>query len=399
MAGSSGRWLATLIDGDPPQTIGVLIPTYRRPAAAVRCLDGIIVQSRRADDIMFVVRRGDAESVATLTSRMDGRLPVRILTVERPGLVAARNAGLDACRTDVLAMIDDDAVPHPDWLDRILAHFQRNPRLGGLGGKDHCYDGTKFDDGRAIVVGKLQWFGRVIGNHHRGFGEPREVDILKGVNMSYRAKVFTQVRFDERLRGSGAQANEDLCFSVAVRNAGWKLLYDPAVLVVHHIQPREEPRFYGGVIPVWNATGFRDFAFNEVMAIWDVLPPGRRGIFAIWSALVGTGVCPGLLQALRYSPRLGLMSWRRFVLAQAGKLAAFKELGWRRLETAAARDQAAPGGRASVAEAGDGARCPLHRVREISYLTAAGVRGSEARLGKAAQRAGVGERAPAPHNL
>jgi len=31
------------------------------------------------------------------------------------------------------------------------------------------------------VVGKLQWFGRLIGNHHIGSGEGREVDALNCV--------------------------------------------------------------------------------------------------------------------------------------------------------------------------------------------------------------------------
>jgi hypothetical protein len=42
--------------------------------------------------------------------------------------------------------------------------------------------------------------------------DPREVDGLKGANMSFRSEVFAKVRFDKRLRGSGATPNEDLRF-------------------------------------------------------------------------------------------------------------------------------------------------------------------------------------------
>jgi GT2 family glycosyltransferase len=319
------------IQGDPTaETIGVLIPTYRRPDDVRRCLSGVAEQTRAPDDVIVVVRRDDTDTQHVLAHPAGDRLPLRVILVDEPGTVVARNAGIGACRTDVLAMIDDDAVPHPDWLHRILGHFQRDPSLGGVGGKDRMHDGTGFDDARARVVGKIQWFGREIGNHHRGFGDPREVDGLKGANMSFRSQVFAEVRFDKRLRGSGATPNEDLRFSLAVKQAGWKLLYDPQILVDHYQRPREEPRFYGGVIVPEDATRFKEFAFNEVVAIWDSLSLPRRVSFAIWSVLIGTGVCPGLVQAVRYTPSLGIASWHRLGLAQRGKLEAIMELGWRR---------------------------------------------------------------------
>jgi hypothetical protein len=52
----------------------------------------------------------------------------------------------------------------------------------------------------------------------------------------------------------------------------------------------------------------------------------RKIAFISWTILVGTGVCPGLVQALRFTPRLGGASWRRFYLAQQGKFEAFRDL-------------------------------------------------------------------------
>ncbi len=318
-----------MAEHEVPRTIGILLATHRRPDVLLRCLAGIAAQLRAPDDVIVVVRPTDTATQDVLRPLIDGVGPIRMVMVERPGLIAARNAGVDACRTDILAMVDDDAVPHPDWLARILEHFQRDPELGGLGGRDRCHDGTAFDDTRASVVGKLQWFGRTIGNHHRGFGEPREVDILKGANMSYRAKVFARCRFDTRLRGSGAQPHEDMRFSLSVKAAGWKLLYDPQVLIDHYPREREEARFYSDVGAVNDPVAYKELAFNEVAAIWEVLPPHRRVVFLIWSVLVGTRVSPGLVQAVRFTRRLGTMSWRRFQLNMAGKFEAVRQYGWR----------------------------------------------------------------------
>ena len=309
-----------------PQTIGVLIPTYRRAQDLLRCLNALKEQDLLPDDIMLIVRREDSDTRTALDRFDRGSLPLRILIVDTPGTVYAHNIGIESCQTDVLAMIDDDTAPHPQWTRTILKDFQADPLLGGLGGRDRCFDGKSFDESREDTVGKLQWFGRAIGNHHRGYGALREVDILKGANMSFRCAALERARCDIRLRGKGAQPNEDISLTLAVKRAGWKVAYDPSAVVDHYQAVREEKRHYGGVIPILDAGPFVDFAYNEVIGVWDSLSLPRKSAFIFWSLFVGTGVCPGLLQALRFTPRLGWQSWYRFFLAQRGKIEAFIDL-------------------------------------------------------------------------
>jgi len=308
------------------QTIGVLIPTYKRAQDLLRCLDALKKQELPPDDIILIVRREDSETRTALGSYDHSSLPLRILLVDTPGTVFAHNIGIESCKTDVLAMIDDDTAPHPEWLRIILDDFKADPFLGGLGGRDRCFDGNSFDETRADTVGKLQWFGRAIGNHHRGYGAPREVDLLKGANMSFRFAALEKARCDPRLRGKGAQPNEDISLTLAVKRAGWKISYDPRAVVDHYQTVREEMRHYGGISPIVEAGPFVDFAYNEIIGVWDSLSAPRKTAFILWSAFVGSGVCPGLLQALRFTPRFGWQSWYRFFLAQRGKIEALIDL-------------------------------------------------------------------------
>jgi len=318
--------LSARTDVGSPQTIGVLIPTYRRPRDLLRCLDALKSQEQPAHDVMLIVRREDTETQAALASYPHGSLPLRIFLVDTPGTVHAHNVAIEACSTDVLAMIDDDTAPQAHWLRVILQDFAADPCLGGLGGRDRCFDGRSFDEEKAGTVGRLQWFGRAIGNHHRGYGAIREVDLLKGANMSFRAAALDSARCDARLRGKGAQPNEDTSLTLAVRRAGWKIAYDPNAVVDHFQSVREEVRHYGGIGRITDPVPFVDFAFNEVIGIWDSLSPARRIAFVLWSIFVGTGVCPGIVQAMRFMPKLGWQSWYRFYLAQKGKCEAIVEL-------------------------------------------------------------------------
>lgn len=308
--------------GSSSLTIGVQISTYKRPAKLQQCLDGLARQTILPDDIIVVCQDSDIESCEWLSERAGNGSQIRVVTLSSPGAVASRNAGLEACHTDILAIIDDDVVPHADWVCRIRDHFKADPSLGGLGGRDHVHDGERFDERLAKNVGYLNWWGRDIGNHHLGYGRPREVQILKGANMSYRAQAIAGLRFDTRLRGSTVQPHEDLAFSLAVNRRGWKLLYDPAVLV-YHFAGRPDQRAYSSNAASVDLRDLSNAAFNSVIALWDKLTPARRAAFVFWSIFIGTGVEPGVLQAFRYMPRLGVHAWRRFWWAQRGKIEAF----------------------------------------------------------------------------
>ena len=299
--------------------ITVLVPTYRRPADLARCLEALSRQERGADEVIVVARADDQESWHVLAPwRL--KLPLVAIEVYAPGQVHALNAGIQrATAADIISITDDDAAPHPDWLSRIEAHFIRDPTIGGVGGRDWVHQGGGIEDDSRAVVGKVEWYGRVIGNHHLGVGEARYVDVLKGANMSYRTAAIAGLKFDESLRGTGAQVHNDLSFSLEVRRKGWKLLYDPLVAIDHYPAERfdEDKRATVHIPALTNAT------HNETVALLRYLTPIQRPIFMGWALLIGTRVAPGILQMLRLqihrTPSVSI-----FWAVQAGRGA-----GWR----------------------------------------------------------------------
>jgi cellulose synthase/poly-beta-1,6-N-acetylglucosamine synthase-like glycosyltransferase len=289
----------------------------------VRCLDALKRQSRIPDEVLVVVRDADAETKALLEGCEFASSTLRVVTVIVPGVVAALNAGLEAARADIIAITDDDAVPRPDWLARINTHFRADPKVGGVGGRDWLHYDGKADDGARKVVGRVQWFGRVIGNHHLGVGGPRRVDVLKGVNCAYRRTVLQCIGFDERLLGTGAQVHWELSLGLQLRRAGWKLIYDPAVAVDHYPAPRwdhgEDQRDH---------YEWTNEAYNETLSLLEHVTPMRRLVLIIWAVLVGTRSSPGLLQWLRVLPREGRLAGKNLRAALTGRIQALNM--WRR---------------------------------------------------------------------
>lgn len=275
--------------------ITVLIPTYRRPDCLLRCLEALKQQTRLANQVLVIVRDNDIDTWTFLQTFQTDSLPLHNLTVYIPGVVSALNCGLDHAQGDIIAITDDDADPHADWLERIEAHFLADSTVGGVGGRDWVYHGTELEDGARKVVGQIQWFGRAIGNHHLGVGKAREVDVLKGVNMSYRRTAIAGLRFDTRMRGTGAQVHFETAFSLTLRRIGWKLIYDPMIAVDHY--PAQ--RFDEDQRNQFNDIAFINAVHNETLALLEYLSPVRRIIFCVWAVLIGTKRAPGFAQVLR----------------------------------------------------------------------------------------------------
>ncbi len=295
--------------------ISVVIPSYCRPKDLARCLDALKKQKRPADEVLVVVRDTDTETWTFVQTFNPEFLPLRTATVSVSGVVAAMNVGMDAACGDIIAFTDDDAAPHTDWLERIEAHFLSDSNIGGVGGRDWVYHGTQLEEGEREVVGQVQWFGRVIGEHHLGAGEAREVDVLKGVNMSFRRSAIGQMHFDPRMRGTGAQVHFELAFSLALKRAGWKLIYDPKVAVNHYPAQRfdEDQRNRFNDLALLNAI------HNETLVLLEHLPPTRRAVFLLWAVLVGTRESLGLVQYIRFLPGEGLLAGQKLLASWRGR--------------------------------------------------------------------------------
>ncbi|MDE1178847.1 MAG: glycosyltransferase [Edaphobacter sp.] len=298
--------------------LSVLIPTYQRPEDLTRCLEALSRQQRLADEITITVRDEDTLTRPALEPWLH-RLPLQVVTVSLPGVVHALNQGLERCTGDIVTITDDDSAPHPDWLLRIEQHFAGDPQLGGLGGRDAILDNGQFLQPTTTEVGRLYPYGRMIGNHHLGMGPARVVEHLKGVNMSWRRKAIGDLRFDEGLRGKGAQVYFELAFSLAIATSGWRLKYDPAVLVDHFPAKRYGNDQRGKV----HLEAVENTSYNYYWAILRYLPAGPRQWAALtWEKMLGTANRPGWLRMILSRARGNSLGIDLYRAAQSGRIAA-----------------------------------------------------------------------------
>lgn len=122
---------------NPP--VSVVVVSRERPAALMRCLDGLAQLDYPHFEIVCVTcPAGDA----ALAGRKDADLIKRVV-YDEANISIARNLGIAETAGEIIAFIDDDAVPEPLWLHHLTAPFSE-PEVAATGGYVIGRNGISF---------------------------------------------------------------------------------------------------------------------------------------------------------------------------------------------------------------------------------------------------------------
>ena len=238
-----------------------------------QCLQRLFAQQRKPEEIIVCVRDDDNETKREVTS-LPGESLKAAYTAE-PGVIAAMNAGIAASTGTIVALLDDDAFPRSDWLERIVAIFESDSSVLGVGGIDvqpNLEQNNPND--KSLPVGTISWCGQLYGNHHLGLGSVRRVIVLKGCNCAYRGEFLRRVGIDTHLRGAGAQVGWEIALGFDAMREHKILLYDPAIVVDHMTAPRiDGDSIHRGK---YNAQAAYDIAWNFFSILRRKAPPSLR---------------------------------------------------------------------------------------------------------------------------
>ncbi|PIB26604.1 hypothetical protein BFP76_11975 [Amylibacter kogurei] len=113
----------------PPASI--IIVSHGRPDGLARILSALRFQSYANFEIIVVA---DHEP----TSKN-----IKFVKFDEANISKARNLGIAVAAGDIIAFCDDDAIPEPRWLERLIAPFE-NPDIGVAGGYVRGRNGISF---------------------------------------------------------------------------------------------------------------------------------------------------------------------------------------------------------------------------------------------------------------
>jgi len=167
---------------------------------------------------VIVVDDGSRDASAKIVARYP---EVRLVQIPHSGLAAARNEGLRAATGDLIAYLDSDAFPAPEW-PYYLALGLDSHDVGGVGGPNL----PPPDDPPAA-----QAVARSPGGPVHVLISDDRAEHVPGCNMAFWKIVLTEVGgFDPVYRAAGDDV--DLCWKVV--DLEWHIGFHPAAVVWHH---------------------------------------------------------------------------------------------------------------------------------------------------------------------
>lgn len=209
----------------PAHRVAVAVPCFNE-AAHVPALLTALAKLDPAPGVVLAVDDGSTDGTGDLLAAGD----VEVIRHGRNhGLGLGRNRLWRRARElgfPVVAFLDADTRPAPDHLARVVELFGVDARLAGVGGRNVDSDGG----GRADAWRRRFW------PQDLGPAPLLDAPMLVGACAAYRTEALYDVGgFDGSFRTNG----EDVDVGRRLRAAGWRLRYEPTLVVEHRRQDDE----------------------------------------------------------------------------------------------------------------------------------------------------------------
>jgi GT2 family glycosyltransferase len=198
-----------------PQRVSVIIPHYRDLTRLGLCLTALERQSYPREAVEIVVADNNSpEGEADVARAIAGR--ARLVVVTEKGAGPARNGGVSAATGEILAFLDSDCVPEPDWIAAGVTGLERYDFIGG---------GIKVLVDDPLRMTPAEAFERVFAFNLKAY------ITRKGFTVT--ANMFCPRTVFEAVGGFRTGVSEDVEWSHRARAAGYRLGYVPRAVVGH----------------------------------------------------------------------------------------------------------------------------------------------------------------------
>ncbi|WP_286965785.1 glycosyltransferase family 2 protein [Flavobacterium sp. UBA4854] len=259
----------------------LIICTYMRAEALCKLLQSVKLQTLYPDEILIVDGSTNDETDTFFQKNTFEKLKYFKVKDEDRGLTKQRNFGISKVNleSEIVCFLDDDTILEPDYFAEIVKTFQDNNEIVGVGGvainenkwqvqkessiyntkKYYLFEGYFYPEGLRNIArnyfrlaSNLEPGRMPLYSHGRTCGFPMtgkiyEVDLLIGMSMSFRKKVFNEIKFSKFFEGYGLY--EDADFSLRAQQFGKNVINTNAKLShFHDVAGRPNQYKYGKMV-------------------------------------------------------------------------------------------------------------------------------------------------------
>lgn len=189
----------------------------------------LVVDNNSDDDTKLVITKW-------IVNQCNKKIVARYIKETRQGLSHARNTGIKEANGNIIAFLDDDAIPNPDWIQVICQSFKTYSDALALGGK--VLPDYEISKPEWLSSHKMDIFLSIMDLGELPIEYPQK-KLPIGVNIAFRRDTLKEDSFSVNLGRSGASllSGEETALLEGIKKEG-KIYYIPNMCVTHFI-PKE----------------------------------------------------------------------------------------------------------------------------------------------------------------
>ncbi|AKS41007.1 glycosyltransferase [Wenzhouxiangella marina] len=209
----------------------IVIPVYNKVELTAACLHSLAEHAAATPFEVLVVDDCSGDGTADFLAACEGLRVLR--NTKNAGFIDSCNRGAEAARGEFLVFLNNDTTVSEGWLEALLEPLENDPDAGIVGARMVYPDGRLQEAGGIIFNDASGWnYGKFDDPSAPQYGFLSEADYVSGACLALRREDFQRLGgFDTRFRPAYYE-DTDLCFQM--RQAGKKVLVQPACTIVHH---------------------------------------------------------------------------------------------------------------------------------------------------------------------
>ena len=178
----------------------------------------------------ILIDNASVDGIREIEQRVQGLRLVRNET--NIGFLQASNQGIAMARGRHVLLLNNDVVLPPNALESAVRRLESDTSIGAVGGKVVRTHGQLQEAGCILFSdGSAAGYGRDQDPFAPEFGMPRDVDFVSGLFLMLPRRIVAQIGMLDTEFAPAYYEDTDWC--VRVWKSGHRVVYDPAVVIVH----------------------------------------------------------------------------------------------------------------------------------------------------------------------